>query len=100
MKTFFKEVLLPLAAAIILAALFRPVYMANGSCNFFLLWLLVGLPFGFHRMSLWLIPRNFGISGTVGVIALNAVIGGLIGGLALVIRLALGVLHTIREIFK
>lgn len=96
MKTFLREVFLPLAAAVCLAALFRPVYMADGSCNYLLLWILVGLPFGFRRMSLWLVPHGYGISGTVGVIALDAIIGGLIGGFALVVGVALGVLHTLR----
>lgn len=96
MKTFVREVILPLMAAVCLAALFRPVYMADGSCNYLLLWIMVGLPFGFRRMSLWLVPHGYGISGTVGVIALDAIIGGLIGGFALIFGLAFGVLHTVR----
>lgn len=36
MKTFFKEVLLPLLAALFLALLFKPVYMQDGCCDFFL----------------------------------------------------------------
>lgn len=96
MRTFLREVLLPLAAAVCLAALFSPVYMTDGSCNYLLLWILVGLPFGFSRMSLWLVPHGYGISGTVGVVALDAIIGGLIGGFALIFGLALGVLHTLR----
>ena len=69
MKTFLKEVLLPLLIALCLAAFFKPVYMADG-----------------------------GISGTVGIFALNIIIGGLIGGLALIVGLLLGIIHTIREI--
>ena len=98
MKTFFKEVLLPLLAALFLALLFKPVYMQDGCCYFFLMWLLVGCPFGIRRMNLWLFPRGFGISGTVGVFALNIIVGGLIGGLILIAGLLLGVIHTIREI--
>ena len=49
-------------------------------------------------MNLWLVPRGFGISGTVGVFALNIIVGGLIGGLILIAGLLLGVIHTIREI--
>lgn len=40
----------------------------------------------------------YGISGSVGIFALNLIIGGLIGGLAFFIGLLLGVIHTIREI--
>ena len=97
-KTFLKEVLLPLLIALCLAAFFKPVYMADGVCDYFLLWLCVGFPFGIRRMCLWLVPFGYGISGTVGIFALNIIIGGLIGGLALIVGLLLGIIHTIREI--
>ena len=38
-------------------------------------------------MFLWIVPRGFGISGTVGVFAINVVIGGLIGGAVLVAKI-------------
>ena len=85
MKTFLKEVLLPLLIALCLAAFFKPVYMADGVCDYFL-------------MCLWLVPFGYSISGTVGIFALNIIIGGLIGGLALIVGLLLGIIHTIREI--
>ena len=97
-KTFLKEVLLPLLIALCLAAFFKPVYMADGVCDYFLMWLCVGFPFGIRRMCLWLVPFGYGISGTVGIFALNIIIGGLIGGLALIVGLLLGLIHTIREI--
>ena len=81
MKTFLKEVLLPLLIALCLV-----------------MWLCVGFPFGIRRMCLWLVPFGYGISGTVGIFALNIIIGGLIGGLALIVGLLLGIIHTIREI--
>lgn len=98
-KVFLKEVVVPLGIAYILASFFKPVYMTDGVSDYFLMWLCVGFPFGIREMSLWLIPSGFGISGTVGVFALNIILGGLIGGLALIIGLLLGVVHTIREIF-
>ena len=97
-KTFGKEVMLPLAIALCLVAFFKPIYMTDGICDFFLMWLLIGCPFGIRRMSLWLVPRGFGIAGTIGVLAVNIIVGGLIGGLALIIGLMLGIVHTIREI--
>ena len=33
-----------------------------------------------------LIPKNFGIAGSMGVLALNAVVGGLIGGVVLIMK--------------
>lgn len=41
------------------------------------------MPFGIGKMFT-LIPIGFGISGTVGVVALNIVLGGLIGGVILI----------------
>lgn len=98
MKTFLKEVLIPLLIALCLAAFFKPIYMADGVCDYFLMWLCVGFLFGIRRMCLWLVPFGYGISGTVGIFALNIIIGGLIGGLALIVGLLLGIIHTIRDI--
>ena len=40
------EVVLPIAVAIILAAVFRTVYVSEDGCNFLWLWIVVGFPFG------------------------------------------------------
>ena len=53
----------------------------------FLYWIIVGCPFGIRRMCLWLIPKNFGISGSIGIFALNCIIGGLIGGVVLIFKI-------------
>ena len=52
MKTFLKEVLLPLLLVLCLAAFLKPVYMKDGVCDYFLLWLCVGFHFGLRRMCL------------------------------------------------
>lgn len=93
-KVFLKEVLLPIALAFCLASFLKPIYMPDGVCDYFLMWICVGLPFGIRRMCLWLVPSGYGISGSVGIFALNLIIGGLIGGLAFFIGLLLGVIHT------
>ena len=90
--------LLPITLAFCLASFLKPIYMPDGVCDYFLMWICVGLPFGIRRMCLWLVPSGYGISGSVGIFALNLIIGGLIGGLAFFIGLLLGVIHTIREI--
>ena len=45
----------------------------------------MGLPFGIRRMSLLLIPKYFDIAGSLGVIALNCIVGGLIGGAVVIV---------------
>lgn len=53
---FLKNCLLPITAAVLLFFIFRSACMKDGSVDYFLLWLLCGLPFGIHRMFLWIIP--------------------------------------------
>ena len=38
-------------------------------------------------MCMILIPKNFDIAGSMGVLALNAVVGGLIGGVVLIVKI-------------
>lgn len=46
--------------------------------NFFLFWVIVGFPFGIRRMWFWLLPKNFDIAGSIGILALDCIVGGLI----------------------
>lgn len=64
--------------------------------DWFLYWILAGCPFGIRRMCLWLIPKNFGISGSIGVLALNCIAGGLIGGIVLIFKIISIVVEVIR----
>ena len=57
------------------------------------------MPFGIDKMFT-LIPIGFGISGTVGVVALNIVLGGLIGGVILIYRLAVAAWHLPLTIYR
>jgi len=46
--------------------------------------MVVGMPFGIHRMYIWLLPKNFDIGGTAGVWAMNIIVGCLIGEVVVV----------------
>lgn len=80
---------------VIIPAVFIAVWMLTcyPVCNkaegfdWFLYWIIAGNPFGIRRMCLWLIPKNFGISGSIGVLALNCIIGGVIGGVVLIFKI-------------
>ena len=63
---------------------------------YFQFWIMSGFPFGIQKMLVLLIPRNFGIAGSIGVLALDAVIGGMIG----VIVLAIKIIAIIREVIN
>ena len=83
-------------AYLLLAILFRPIYLSEGQPNYLLAWICIGFPFGIRRMFLWLVPHRFDLAGTVGVVVLNVIVGGIIGGFALVLQLISGVVNTIK----
>lgn len=76
-----------------------PVCNKAEGFDLFLYWIMVGCPFGIHRMCLWLVPRNFGISGSIGVFALNCIIGGVVL-LIKIISMAIKLLKIVMEYFQ
>ena len=90
MKDFMKKTVVPVAVALLLFSVFSRIFVENGTPDYFLIWLAYGVPFGIGKMFT-LIPIGFGISGTVGVVALNLVLGGLIGGVILIWKLAVAI---------
>lgn len=86
-KEFLKKTVIPVVVALFLFSMFSRIFVENGAPDYFLIWLACGVPFGIGKMFA-LIPIGFGISGTVGVVALNLVLGGLIGGVILIWKLA------------
>ena len=98
MYEFVKKVIAPVGAAAILAALFYPLCVENGQCDYLKLWIFMGIPFGVHKMFLWIIPKGFDIGGTVGLFVFNLLIGGVIGGVILVGRLFMAVFYLMKII--
>ena len=98
MYEFVKKVIAPVGAAAILAALFYPLCVENGQCDYLKLWIFMGIPFGVHKMFLWIIPKGFDIGGTVGVFVFNLLIGGVIGGVILTGRLVLAVFYLVKAV--
>ena len=66
----------------------------------FQFWLFVGFPYRIRKMSMFLIPKGYGISGSIGVFALNAIIGGLIGGIVVLFKMMGIVLEIFKIIFE
>ncbi len=99
MKEFLRKSILPICAAVILYSFFNRIFVDNGVKDLFLIWLACGVPFGIGKMFT-LIPVGFGISGTVGVVTLNIVLGGLIGGVILIWRLAVAVWYLPLTIYR
>ena len=104
MRRMINKVILPGMVIWLIVAVCFPVCMKEDGFDFFQFWIMTGFLFGFRKMSLVLIPKNYGIGGSMGVIALNCIIGGLIGGFVLCImiikiftELTLIVLETFRQ---
>lgn len=98
MNEFVKKVIVPVGAAVFLAALFYPLCVEHGKCDYLKLWLFVGIPFGIHRMFLWIIPKGFDIGDTVGILVFNLLIGGVIGGIILTGRLVLAAFYLAKAV--
>ena len=99
MRDFTKKTVVPVAVALLLFSIFSRIFVENGSPDYFLIWLACGVPLGIGKMFT-LIPIGFGISGTVGVVALNLVLGGLIGGVILIWKLAVAIWYLPLTIYR
>ena len=97
MKRVLCKVILPLALIGIWVLTCYPVCNKAEGFDLFLFWILVGFPFGIRKMCMLLVPMNFGISSGIGVLALNGIIGGLIGGVVVIFKL-IGVVIEIVKI--
>ena len=86
MKRVLFKVIFPALAISIWLLTCYPVCKKAEGFDLFLFWILLGFPFGIRKMCMILIPKNFDIAGSMGVLALNAVVGGLIGGVVLIIK--------------
>ena len=100
-KDFFKKTVLPVFIAWFLFAMFKNVFTKGGVTDYFLVWLVCGIPFGIRRMYLWLIPHSqTSLQFTIGIWALNFIVGGIIGGFILVWRLACAAWYLILTVYR
>ena len=87
MKKVLFEIVVPAVVLALWMITCYPVCCKAEGFDYFLYWILVGCPYGIRKMCLYLIPKNFGIAGSIGVLAFNGVIGGLIGGIIVIARM-------------
>lgn len=57
-----------------------------------------GIPFGIQRMSLWVIPKGYDIGGSMGVLALNLLVGSVIDGIMLTWRLLMAIIYLAKTV--
>ena len=94
-----KRLLTVIAAVLLIAFLFRPVYMTETGCNWLLLWVCIGIPFGLRRLFL-LLPRGYDLGGTIGLFVFGILISGLIGGFICIWELLAGIGSTVTSLLK
>lgn len=90
---FFRKSIVPVAGAALLVCIFKSACVRDGTVDYLWLWILCGLPFGLHRMWLWIVPDGSMGSG-IALFALNFIVGGIIGGFVLVWRLIVAVCYV------
>ena len=78
-KELMKKTILPMLFLIIWSWLAYNFSISIEQEEWWKIWMVVGMPFGIHRMCIWLLPKNFDIGGIVGVWAMNIMLGCLIG---------------------
>ena len=93
-RQFIFKSIIPVTAAVLLFFIFKSACTKDGTIDYFLLWLLCGLPFGIHRMFLWIIPGGRSFGGSIAVFALNFLMGAVIGGVVLIWRLLVAVWYV------
>ena len=96
MKSIITKTILPLIAIGLWLAVCIPIASRPEGFNYFMFWVIAGIPFGIRYMFFKLMPKGYGISGTIGAIALNIIIGGIIGGVMLMIRIVAISIETVK----
>lgn len=94
LKDFCIKSILPVTVAMLLFCIFKSACTKDGITDYVWLWILCGLPFGLHRMSLWIVPGDCSFGGGIALFALNFILGGVIGGFVLAWRLLVAVCYV------
>ena len=98
MKKIVFDIIIPLLVLAVWMIVCYTVCNKADGFDFFLYWIMVGSPYGIRKMCIFLIPKNFGIAGSMGVLALNCVIGGMLGGIIVIMRIVKILMEIIKMI--
>ena len=95
-----KKALIPMISMVFWLWMVKTIMGVTGNTDLFMFLFLAGLPFGIHKMCIILIPRGYDVGGTVGMIALSVIVGGLLGSLMIPYYIVRAIYVTIRYIVK
>lgn len=92
---FMRKVVCPVLAAILLFFLLHPFCMERGKCDYRMLVLLMGIPFGIGKMLVWIVPGQADLGGTLGFLVFQILLGGVIGSMVLLWNLMTAVIYLV-----
>lgn len=98
MKKALFKIILPVCVLVLWMITCYQVCNKAEGFDYFLYWILVGCPYGIRKMCMFLVPKNFGIAGSMGILALNCIVGGLIGGIIVLVRIIVIFMEIIKVI--
>ena len=96
-KEFLKFVVLPIVLALVLYWLATLIFGTSEHRVAYTL-LFMGVPYGIRRMFLWIIPVGHDLAGTIGIFALNIIVGAVIGVVVLAYQLIKAVVYIVKTI--
>lgn len=106
MKTKWKAIICSLLRliAVLIAVLFltkfvSPICNQDGEMNWFLMCVLIGIPFGMGKAILLFPPARSDLGTSMGILALDCLIGGMIGFVVLCVEIIKCVIKVIAALF-
>ena len=71
MKKVLFRIIIPMLILAVWMIMCYPVCAKADGFDYFLYWIMVGCPYGIRKMSMFLVPKNLGIAGSIGILALD-----------------------------
>lgn len=89
----FKKSIIPIAVAALLFIISRSIFTRNGVTDYFYVWIICGLPFGYGKLRTWISVKGGDLGVSAAIFVLNFVLAGLIGGFILIWKLIIAVYY-------
>lgn len=99
-KDFFKKTVLTVLIASVLFYWGKILFVKDGQTEYFYVALFCGVPFGIRRMFLWLVPFGHDVTFTIGIFAVNIIVGGIIGIFVLAWKLVVAAWYIPLTIYR
>ena len=95
-----KKALIPMISMVFWLWMVKTILGVAGNADLLMFLFLAGFPFGIHKMCIIFIPKGYDVGGTIGMIALSVIVGGLLGSLMIPYYIVRAIYVTIRHIVK